>query len=180
MPSHSTLKTAGRPTRHRALLRVATAILVTLGLVGSSALLAPTAEAAPKSTATSGEFKRIKKGQSLSKVRKIIDGNGERVSTGNGVIYVWKSTAGKRVFVEFEKGKVVDKTRTATVSKSELAKIKNGQSYARVKKIIGGPATFKDRIDWLPLYGWLTDDGRYLYAFGFADGKLWYRDQTRL
>ena len=180
MPSHSSLKTAGRPTRHRALLRVATAILVTLGLVGSSALLAPTAEAAPKSTATSGEFKRNKKGQSLSKVRKIIDGNGERVSAGNGVIYVWKSTAGKRVFVEFEKGKVVDKTRTATVSKSELAKIKNGQSYARVKKIIGGPPMIKDKIDWPPLYGWLADDGSNLYAFGFADGKLWYRDQTRL
>ena len=88
MPARPRPSRQDNRARTQAMLRVVAAMLITLGLVASSAMFASPAEAAAKSTATSSEYKRIKKGQSLSKVRKIIGGSGKRVSTENATVYV--------------------------------------------------------------------------------------------
>lgn len=121
-------------------------IVVVAALVGTL-VVAPTAQAAtPKSTATAKEYKKIKNGQSLKKVRKIIGSKGENVTTGSqpkgSYVYMWRSTGNKDVYVRFANSKVKKKNRIKdrTVSYAEWKKTKNGQSYSKVKSIVRSKA----------------------------------------
>lgn len=116
-------------------------VAATLALtIGGSVASAPAAEAAPKSVATVKEYKKIKKGQSLAKVQRIIGSKGHRSerSSDANVPWIWRGTQGKDVYVSVFNGTVTGKWRIPdkTVTKSEYKKIKKGQSYKKVKSII--------------------------------------------
>ena len=149
---------------------------VTAGLLGG---MARPAEAAGAGTATAKEFKKVKDGQRLSKVRKIIHGRGAQV-TGitEAPVFVWRSTAGKNAYVAFENGRVVDKARIddITVSVAEYRKLKKGQRYRKVSKTIreqGSPVLdereggrrYQDFI-------WIDDTLTQVVWLGFVNGKL--------
>jgi hypothetical protein len=78
-------------------------------LVGATA---QPAEAVGAGTATVKEFQKIKKGQKLAKVHKVVCGRGAKV-TGitEAPVYVWHSTGGKNAYVLFDTGRVADKVR---------------------------------------------------------------------
>lgn len=157
----------------------ATLIAVAVALVGTLAMV-PTANAAtPKSTATAKEYKKVKKGQSLKKVRKIIGGKGENVSTGSqskgSYVYLWRSTDKKDVYVRFVDGKVKKKKRVTdkTVSYAEEKKTKKGQSYSEIQKIVRAKAPFTGK--WSDDYTqrtWCSSNGSDRVTGLFYKGKL--------
>ena len=164
-----------RPVARTAGILVATAG-VTAGLLGGVAL---PAEAAGAGTATVREFKKVKDGQRLSKVRKIIHGRGAQV-TGitEAPVFVWRSTSGKNAYVVFENGRVVDKARIddMTVSVAEYRKLRKGQRYRKVTKTIReqgvlvldereGGRRYQDFV-------WLDDTFTEIVWLGFVNGKL--------
>lgn len=154
-------------------------VAVTVVLVGTLALV-PTANAAtPKNTATAKEYKKIKKGQSLKKVRKIIGGKGENVTTGaqpkGSYVYLWRSTSKKDVYARFTGGKVQKKKRVTdkTVSYAEQQKTRKGQSYDKVKSIVRTKAAVTGW--WSDDYAqrtWCSSNGRDRVTGLFYKGKL--------
>ena len=164
-PQPATTRTAAR----RAVRRTAS-VLVSLSLsVGVLGLAAAPASAASKSLATRGEYNQIREGQSLSQVRNIIDSRGKSVGDGT---YVWKSTAGKVVAVTFVGGEVADKQRLVVASLSEYNRIDIGDSYDRVKKIIGGPSQFSAQDDDVRLRLWYSPDLQRSIIITFDNGKV--------
>jgi hypothetical protein len=158
------------PVRGRRVPRLVTAVLVALALAfGTLGLVATPAQAASKSRATNAEFNKIKNGQTLSQVRGIIDSSGERLAPD---LYRWKSTKGRYVFVYFEDGKVVGKQRSVVASLSEYKKIKRGNSYNRVKKIIGGPSQYSFQDNEVRYRVWLSPDLRNIITVAFDHGKV--------
>lgn len=109
--------------------------------MGAIAVTAPAADAAAKSTATTKEYRRIKDGQSLKKVRRIIGGKGENVTTGappsGEYVYMWRSTKGRDLYVKFIDSNVSAKKRIKdkTLSSTEKKKTRSGQSFGKIKKI---------------------------------------------
>lgn len=149
---------------------------VTAGLLGGMVL---PAEAAGAGTATVKEFKKIKDGQKLSKVRKVIHGKGAQVTgVTEAPVFVWRSTRGKNAYVAFENGRVVDKARIddMSVSVAEYRKLKKGQRYRTVAKTIReqgepvldereGGRRYQDFI-------WIDDTLTQVVWLGFVNGKL--------
>ena len=154
----------------RRIVRFVTAVLVSLALaLGSVAVTAAPASAARKSVATHAEYKRIHDGQSLGHVRKIIGVSGEQLQSG---VYRWKSTHGRIVVVFFDGGQVVGKERLVVASLKEYKKIKKGQKYTRVKKIIGGLSQVSYQADDVRYRLWLSPDLRKTIVIRFAHGKV--------
>lgn len=149
---------------------------VTAGLLGGLAL---PAEAAGAGTATVKEFKKIKDGHTLSKVRRTVHGKGARVAgITEAPVFVWRSTAGKNAYVVFENGRVIDKARIddMSVSVAEYRKLKKGQRYRKVAKTIREPGEpvldereggrrYQDFV-------WIDDTLTQVVWLGFVNGKL--------
>ena len=164
------------PRTSRRVSRVLTAILVSLALaLGTLALTAEPAGAARKSLATNAEYKQIRDGQSLSRVRSIVDSRGENL--GNG-LYRWKSTQRRYVFVYFADGEVFSKQRVVTASLSEYKKIKKRNSYHRVKKIIGGPSLFSFQDNDVRYRVWPSPDLRKTIILAFNHGKVTEKERV--
>lgn len=155
---------------------VAVATAVTLA-VGGLFVSAPTANAAPKSTATVKEYKKIKSGHGLSKVRSIIGSAGRQVTSGESrgsYAFVWRGTGGNDVYVRFAAGKVTEKLRIAdmTVSRAEYKKIKKGQSYGKVKGVVREKGQIFWGYDRETAYYWCAADPRYYVVAYFDRNKL--------
>lgn len=165
----------------RVLSLAAAAFGLTAGLLGSTAL---PADAAGAGTATSKEFRKIKGGQSLAKVRKVVSGSGAHV-TGitEARIQVWRSTGGKNAYVLFEDGRVADKVRLddQTVSKAEYRKLKKGRSYRSTSKTIreSGSLLFDYREGGKHYrdYLWVDDTFTTYVWVEFVNGKLAWKAQ---
>lgn len=164
---------------HRAAARRIGVAIAAAGL--SAGLLGATvqpAEAAGAGTATVKEFKKIKNGQKLAKVRKVVGGKGARV-TGitEAPIYVWRSTGGKNAYVLFDQGRVADKVRLddQTVSVAEYRKLKNGGSYTKARKTIreSGYLLFDEREGGKRYqdYLWVDDTFTQFVWVEFVNGK---------
>jgi len=152
------------------LVRFVTAVFVSLALaLGAMAFTAAPATAASKSVATRAEYKKIHGGQSLSKVRKIIDSSGDRLRPG---VYKWRSTGGRIVVVYFNNGVVVGKDRLVVASLKEYKKIKKGQKYAKVKKNIGGLSQFSYQDGDVRYRVWASPDLSKTIVIKFAHGKV--------
>jgi len=163
------------PGRRRP-LRLLTAAVASLGLaVGTLGLTAPPANAASKSLATQSEYRMIREGQTLERVRDIIDSRGEAVGGG---AYVWKSTQGKVVAVFFVDGRVADKERLVVASLSEYRKIDRGDRYSRVKNIIGGRSQLSVQDDEVRYRVWFSPDLRNVITVTFNDnGRVIDKDR---
>lgn len=162
---------AGRKTA-----RFLTAVLVALALaLGTVGFTATPASAARKSLATNAEFKKIREGQTLSQVRSIIDSAGEQIEPG---VYRWKATRGRIVVVYFEDGQTVYKQRLVVASLREYKKIKRGQKYSRVKKIIGGLSQYSVQDNDTRYRIWLSPDLRRTITVTFRGGKVVDKDRS--
>jgi hypothetical protein len=102
-------------------------------------------------------------------VRAIIDSSGESIAPD---LYRWKSTRGRYVFVFFDDGKVIGKQRSVVASLSEYKKIKRGNSYNRVKKIIGGPSQYSFQDNEVRYRVWFSPDLRNIITIAFDHGKV--------
>jgi len=150
-------------------VRLITAVLASLALaLGSLGLAAPSANAASRALATQAEYRHIREGQTLQRVRDIIDSRGEAVG---GDTYVWKSTQGKVVAVFFINGRVADKARLVVASLSEYRRIDRGDRYSRVKKIIGGRSQYslQDDDGEVRTRYWFSPNLRNLITITFKD-----------
>jgi hypothetical protein len=92
------------------------AMTIALALGGLSAATA-SAEAATKCTVSKSEYKKIKKGQTRAKVKKITSCSGKRSAyegqsqTPKIKLYVYRTPGGHYVFIDFKSGKVLSKSR---------------------------------------------------------------------
>ena len=92
------------------------AVTIALALAGLSAAPA-SAEAATKCTISNSEYKKIKKGQTRAKVKKITKCSGKRSAyegqsqTPKIKLYVYRTPGGHYVFIDFKSGKVLSKSR---------------------------------------------------------------------
>jgi len=93
-------------------------VAVSLGIGGLVLTMAP-AEAATV-VVTKAEYRKIKKGQSYAKVKRIVGGRGDYLGhcvEGGGLCtstsrwYWWKSTSGTHVWVGFDHGEMKRKFR---------------------------------------------------------------------
>jgi len=167
MFSHRTVQSGPARSGCRRPVRLTTAALASVSLaVGTLGLTAPSAHAASKSLATQREYRQIREGQTLQRVRDIIDSRGEAVGDG---AYVWKSTQGKVVAVFFIDGRVAEKGRLVVASLSEYRKIDRGDRYSRVKKIIGGRSQVSLQEDDVRYRLWLSPDLRNVITVTFND-----------
>lgn len=164
---------------HRAAARKIGAAIAAAGLsVGLLGVTVQPAEAASAGTATVKEFKKIKQGQKLAKVRRIVGGKGARV-TGitEAPVHVWRSTSDKNAYVLFEQGRVADKVRLddQTVSVAEYRKLKKGRSYTKARKTIREPGylLFDEREDGKRYqdYIWVDDTFTQYVWVEFVNGK---------
>lgn len=159
-------------------------IIAGLAAAGLAAgLLAGTAQpadaASKAGTATVKEFKKIKNGQTLGKVRKTIGGKGAAV-TGitEAPVYVWRSTKGKNAYVAFDGGRVADKIRIddETVSVAEFKKLKKKQRYTKARQTIreSGYLLFDYREGGKRYqdYVWVDDTFTQYVLVEFVNGKL--------
>lgn len=176
--SHLTVHRGPARPGYRRWVRLITAALVSLALaLGTIGLTAPSANAASKSLATQAEYRQIREGQTLQRVRDIIDSRGEAVG---GNTYVFKSTQGKVVAVFFFNGRVADKARLVVASLREYRKIDRGDRYSRVKKIIGGRSQFsvQDQDGELRYRVWFSPDLRNTITVVFNDnGRVVGKDR---
>ena len=156
--------------RTRRIPRLLTSIMVAVALgLGTLGFVAAPAGAASKSAATNAEYKKIKTGQTLAQVRTVVGGQGEQLDSE---LYRWKSTQGRYVFVYFDNGRVATKQRLVVASLGEYTKIKNKNSYDRVKKIIGGPSLYSFQDNDVRYRIWPSPDLRSTIIIAFKHGKV--------
>ena len=92
------------------------AVTIALALAGLSAAPAA-AEAATKCTVSKSEYKKIKKGQTRAKVKKITKCSGKRSAyegqsqTPKIKLSVYRTPGGHYVFIDFKSGRVLSKSR---------------------------------------------------------------------
>ena len=92
------------------------AVTIALALAGLSAAPA-SAEAATKCTVSKSEYKKIKKGQTRARVKKITKCSGKRSAyegqsqTPKIKLYEYRTPAGHYVFIDFTSGKVLTRSR---------------------------------------------------------------------
>ena len=98
--------------------RALTALTVAVLLVIAGLVATPsTAEAAAKCTISKSEYKKIKKGQTRAKVKKITKCSGKRSvyegqsQTPKIKLYEYRTPGGHYVFIDFKSGKVLSKSR---------------------------------------------------------------------
>lgn len=163
----------------RRVVAVAVAVGLTAGLLGSAAQ--PAEAASTAGTATVKEYKKIKNGHTLTKVRKTVGGKGARVTalTEEGSsVYVWRSTKGKNAYVLFENGRASDKVRIddQTVSIAEFKKLKKKQSYTKTRKTIRESGyllfDYRDGGKRYQDYLWVDDTFMQYVWVEFVNGKL--------
>ena len=162
--------------RRRA-VAAAVAVGLTAGLLGGTAQ--PADAASKAGIATVKEYKKIKNGHTLKKVRKTVGGKGAKV-TGitEAPVYVWRSTKGKNAYVLFDGGRVADKVRMddQTVSVAEFKKLKKKQSYSKTRKTIRESGyllfDYRDGGKRYQDYLWIDDTFTQYVWVEFVNGKL--------
>lgn len=162
--------------RRRA-VAAAVAVGLTAGLLGGTAQ--PADAASKAGTATVKEYKKIKDGHSLTKVRKTVGGKGAKV-TGitEAPVYVWRSTKGTNAYVLFDGGRVADKVRLddQTVSVAEFKRLKKKQSYSKARKTIRESGyllfDYRDGGKRYQDYLWVDDTFMQYVWVEFVNGKL--------
>ena len=100
------------------LTRLITALALSGALTSAGLTIAPSsAEAATTCTISKSEHKRIKKGQTRAKVKKITKCSGTRSAyegqsqTPKIKLYQYRTPGGHYVFIDFKSGKVLSKSR---------------------------------------------------------------------